>query len=101
VLLRQHIVNLIPVSNCRRAAKLIRDLRVDDMESPAEQGNIRGRFVAKEFAMPDPWFPLCRFFGNNDQYRAVVDFEVLSHIPVPVALLPRERLFGGEVKRRL
>jgi hypothetical protein len=101
MLLRQFVINYVPMSDSRWAAKLIGDLGVDNVKSLAQQSDVGRRFVTKEFSVPDPWLTFGRLFGGDHENWAIVDFKVVPDITVPVSLLPGEWFVSSHGERSL
>ena len=76
-------ITLIPKSDRRRAAQQVGHLQIDNMEAPAQQGDIRVGFVAEELAMPDPG--PARRRGSRGHHREAFSgqIEVMPHKSIP------------------
>ena len=68
---------------------------IDDVKAFAEEGDVRGWFVAEEFAMPDPRFAGRGMSRHHDENRFSIDGEIVAVIAVPSGFLPGERRGDG------
>src|SRR5262245_29708559 len=64
--------------NCLWRAEHVGYAHIDHMKTASEQSNVRIRFVAKKFTMPNPGLSWCNSLWRDGQNRFTIDFEVES-----------------------